>query len=264
MLRKLLKYDMKNLGVNMIPMYLCLAVIALIDRIFQMLQKMDALSRIRAVGYIANMTHILSAVGVIILFVMLLVLGINYFRTNIMGDQGYLMHTLPVTSYQLVASKTITVLLYVLITTIVSYFVLAVAIGKLFWGKKVYTDFLYFVGESKGVCICLVFAVYFLICFMFLLMAAYLAFSIAYSSNTKHPNIAAGAIFMLMYIIGKCGELAVVFVLYCMGITDMDLEKIGVSEVLSLCVPLILIYMALGVVSYLLSGRWLQKRLNID
>ncbi|MDE6850926.1 MAG: hypothetical protein K2J67_00340 [Lachnospiraceae bacterium] len=264
MLGKLLKYDMKNLGASMIPMYLCLAVIVVIDRIIQMLRKIDALSRIPAVGYIANTTHILSAVGVIILFVMLLILGILYYRNNIMGDQGYLMHTLPVTSYQLVASKVITVLSYVVITTIVSYFVLAVSIGKLFWGKKVYMDFLYFMGESKAICIIIVFSVYFLICFMYLLMVAYLAFSIAYSSNTKHRNIAAGAIFLIMYIIGKCGELAVVFGLFCMGITDMDLEKIDVSEILYLCIPLIIIYLALVVVSYLLAGRWLQKRLNID
>jgi len=264
MLGKLIRFDMKNLGDSIIPMYLCLAVIAVTDRIFQILKGVDAFSRIQAVGFIANTTHILSAVGVLLLFVMLLILGIRYYRNNMMGDQGYLMHTLPVTPYQLVASKTIAVLLYVLVTAVVGYLILAVAIGKLFWGSKIYTDILYFMGQTKAIAISVVFVVYILLYFLYLFLAAYLSFSVAYSSLTKYRNIAAGAIFVLLYIVGKCGELIVVYGLSRMGTTEMDLETVGMSEILSLCIPCIMIYLALSVGCYLLTGRWLQKCLNID
>lgn len=264
MLGKLIKYDMKNLGRNMLPLYLCLAIIAVTDRMLQLLNDMKFFAKIPAFSYIANTTHILVPIGIILLFLMLLILGIRYFKNNIMGDQGYLMHTLPVTSYQLVASKIMVVFFYTLITAVVSYLVLAVALGKIFLYQKIYTDLLFFMEKSNAIFICSLAGVYFLIYYMYLVFAAYLSFSIAYSVFGRYRGLLTGVIFVFLYILGKCGELATIVALYFMGIMEIEIEKLSRTEFLYICVPLLIIYLMLNALCYFVTGGWLQKRLNID
>lgn len=266
MLGKLIKFDIKNLGGNLVPMYLCLAAIAFIDRIIQILKDTEFLSSIPAFGYIANTTHILVPIGIIFLFVWLLISGIHYFRNNIMKDQGYLMHTLPVTSYQLVASKVIVVFFYLLLTTLVSYLILGIAVGKVFWHQKIYTDILYFLGKSNAITLCCLLGSYFLVYYMYLILAAYLSFSLAYSILDRYRSLITGVVFVLLYSLGKCGELALLIILNVTGMINMNMniEQIGKPEILSLCIPILVIYLLLSVLCYFITGRWLQKRLNID
>lgn len=265
MLGKLIKFDMKNLGTSMFPMYLCLLLIALADRIFQLLEKSKAFSGKETVWLIAGTTHTLSLIGAFLLFAMLLIVAIRYYRSNMMEDQGYLMHTLPVTSYQLVAGKLLAVLLYVPVTALVSYLVLALSWGKLFGAGTVYDTFLSFMGKKKAICWCVILIIYILINFMYLIQAAYLSFSVAFTSVARNRNLAAGAIFVLLYNLGKYGELFVVCALSLTGgISEMDLAEITIRELLLLCVPNGIIYLVLSAGCYLITGRWLQKRLNID
>lgn len=264
MLGKLIKFDMKNLGSNMFPLYLCLAVIALTDQILQMLKDTKFFAKIPAFGYIANTTHILVPIGICLLFLMLLIFGIRYFKDNIMGDQGYLMHTLPVTSYQLVASKVIVVLFYALVTAVVGYLVLAVALGKIFWYQKIYTDLLFFMDKSDAIFMCFLVGIYYLIYYMYLVFAGYLSFSIAYSGFGKHRGLLTGVIFAFLYILGKCGELAMIVAWYFMGIIEIEIEKLSRTEFLYICVPLLIIYLVLNILCFFITGGWLQKRLNID
>lgn len=264
MLGKLIKFDMKNMGKNMVTLYLSLAVIAVTDRLLQTLRNMKFFAKIPAVDVIANTTHILVPIGIILLFLMLLILGVLYFKNNIMGDQGYLMHTLPVTSYQLVASKIIVVLFYLVSTVVVSYLMLALALGKIFWYQKIYSDLLHFLEKSDVIFMGLLVGIYFLIYYMYLVLAATLSFSIAYSVFSRYRRLLTGVIFIFLYMLGKCGELATLVGWYFMGIMELEIEQVGRTEFLYLCVPLLIFYLMLNILCYFITGRWLQKRLNID
>lgn len=264
MLAKLLKYDFKNMGTTIIPMWLCLAIFAIFDRGIHLLQKVDVFSEVKAMDYIANFTQIFLMIGLFCLFIMVLVIGIHYYKDNIMGDQGYLMHTLPVNAFQLVASKILSFLCYIVFSVIVCYFILAFDFGNIRWYQKVYSDVFAFISSSKAVILCVNVGVYAFIYLSFCILMGYLAINIGYTVSGKMRPIAVCAVVMLFMIIGKCGELLVVFFFVHAGYGDMDLAVIPVEAVQTLFVSISCLYAALSIICYALSIRWLGQHLNLD
>lgn len=94
------------------------------------------------------------------LMIVTVVMILQRFYKNLLKGEGYLMHTLPVPTWMLVASKTISSLIWVLlsiITLIVSVFVLVLTSvagsGNLFaldWCSLPWGDFFKFFQESAG------------------------------------------------------------------------------------------------------------------
>lgn len=264
MLVKLLKYDIKNLGITIFPMYLCLVVFAVFDRIIQLLKKTDALSGIKAVGYMANFTQLFLVIGLSLLPLMVLVIGVNYYKDNIMRDEGYLMHTLPVNAYQLVASKLLSFLGYVIFSVIVCYFILALDYGDIRWYQKAHTNFLAFMSPSDALIFCVNMGVYMFIYMAFGILVGYLAINIGYSVNGRMRSIAVVAVIILFVIIGKCGELLALYFLARAGYTDMDMATVPLEVFQIFFVSISSLYAVLSVLCYALAGRWLSHHLNLD
>ena len=264
MLAKLLKYDIKNLRTTIVPMYLCLALFAVLDRVIHLLKKSDVFSKIKAVEHIANFTQIFLLIGLFSLFIMVFIVGVHYYKKNIMRDEGYLMHTLPVSAYQLVASKIITFLCYIALSAVVVYLILALDFGDLCWYQKVYTDILGFMSKSQALFLCVNVGVYVLVYLAFCILLGYLAINIGYTYNGKLRPVAIVAVIMLFLIISKSGELLVVYFCERAGYTDTDIETIPMEAIKTLFLSLNSLYAVLSVVCYTLAGRWLQRRLDLD
>lgn len=264
MLAKLLKYDFKNLGTTIIPMYVCLAIFAVLDRVVHFLQKTEAFSNIKEVEYIANFTQVFLMIGLFCLFIMVLVIGINYYKDNIMRDQGYLMHTLPVSAYHLVTSKILSFLCYIVFSAIVCYFILAIDFGNICWYRKVYNDVFAFISTSKAVFLCVNMGVYSFIYLAFCILLGYLSINIGFTVSGKIRPVAIVAVIMLFMIIGKCGELLMVYFLSRAGYTNMDLATVPMEVLQTLFVSLGSLYVVLSVLCYVLSVRWLGNHLNLD
>lgn len=262
MLGKLMKYDLKSLGANILPTYLCMLVVAVVDCVLQILKTSDFMSDAQAVRYIANTTHTMVFIGVVCLFFVLLLIGTRYYKNNIMEDEGYLMHTLPVSSYQLLASKVITFMVFVLITAVVSYLTVVIATREPFLYKQLYDIFFFGTGKTKAVLFGILF--FMLLYFLFLILAAYLAFSVGYSSVRKARNFVAGGIFVLLYVLGKIGELLVVYNLGRRGVMDLEIEEITTTDLMWLGIPLIILYLVLSGACFGATGKWLEKHLNLD
>lgn len=264
MLAKLLKYDFKNLGTTFFPMYLCLAILAVFDRIIHFLQKTDVFSKIKTVERIANFTQIFLMIGLLCLFMMVLLIGVHYYEDNIMKDEGYLMHTLPVDTYQLVASKLLSFLGYIILSVIVCYFILAIDFGNICWYRKVFTDVLGFMSKSKAVSLIVNMGAYMFIYLAFCILVGYLAINIGYTVNGRMRPIATVVVIILFIIIGKCGELTAVYFLARAGYTDMDLATVPLKVFQILFVSISSLYAVLSVLCYALAGRWLSHHLNLD
>lgn len=114
MLNKLIKYDLKSFFKTVTPLYIVMILIALLARLG---------------GYVADKISILKIpVGFIeILYILLLIgipiatfiLSISRYYNNLVKDEGYLMHTLPVSKENLILSKLISSLI-VMSTSIIS------------------------------------------------------------------------------------------------------------------------------------------------
>lgn len=108
MLRKLMKHELRASARLMLPLYLVVLLLSVGARFSTAwLDTTPTLSPV--LEKLLNLVSILVVmgfvVGLIAVFVVALVLMIQRFRSNLLGDEGYVMFTLPVSPHQLVWSK---------------------------------------------------------------------------------------------------------------------------------------------------------------
>lgn len=116
MLGKLLKYELKASGRTFIPLYIAILIVAVFNGIFINTN----IFQIQGIG-ILILTSLFMALGVLTV-----VVTIQRFRKNLLGDEGYLMFTLPVSTSSLILSKCITALIYAVLSFIVVVFTFGV------------------------------------------------------------------------------------------------------------------------------------------
>jgi hypothetical protein len=119
MLRKLFKYEIKATARLFIPLYLTLLVFSLINRFLLPISRLDSSpSTLYHMAFTIGMSlYVLLIAGtmLITLFVM-----IQRFYKNLLGDEGYLMFTLPVQSWKHLLCKLFTSMGWTLISSIVA------------------------------------------------------------------------------------------------------------------------------------------------
>lgn len=126
MLGKLMKYEIKATQRIFLPLYGLILVFALINKVF-LTFNFNNRSGMAAVPFVITMC--IYCILIAALFVMTLVVMIQRFQKNLLGDEGYLSFTLPVKAHSHLDSKMIVSLMWEvlsLIVSAVSIFLLAV------------------------------------------------------------------------------------------------------------------------------------------
>lgn len=103
MLGKLMKYEIKATGRTLIPLYIALIAFAAINKIFIGIGLADKFQGFASIAFILSVFAYgctMAAVAIVTLFVI-----IQRFYKNLLGDEGYLMNTLPVSTITNIASK---------------------------------------------------------------------------------------------------------------------------------------------------------------
>ncbi len=103
MLTKLLKYDFKALFKSLIPIYLVAFLISLLTRVFDF-----ASTKVSLLDYPAGLIKGLTIIMIIGIPIATFIFSIIKYYNNMVKDEGYLTHTLPVKKSSLVLSKLIT------------------------------------------------------------------------------------------------------------------------------------------------------------
>lgn len=121
MLGKLLKYEFKATMRTFMPIYISLMAVAMVNRIFQM-------------GNI-EMGIGISSVILVALFMTLgiitIVMIVQRFNRNLLGDEGYLMFTLPVKSESLIFSKIIISIVWTILSGIAACITAFILVGTI-------------------------------------------------------------------------------------------------------------------------------------
>ncbi|MDS0524667.1 ABC transporter permease [Clostridium sp. SHJSY1] len=120
MLGKLLKYEFKSTARILLPLYIALIGFSIINKVligfrydFQNFSGLGGIPAIISIlGYVATMV----AIVVVTLFII-----IQRFYKNLLGDEGYLMNTLPVSINKNISSKLIVAVSWNLISGIVAF-----------------------------------------------------------------------------------------------------------------------------------------------
>ena len=116
MLWKLLKYDFRSMWKQFAIVWPAALVIGLINRF-----TLDGRFTGSDVGGITSIITISLFIGVMCaMFVVSMVFVLSRFYQGLLGDEGYLMHTLPVRTWQLVLSKLICALAVCVLSTVVA------------------------------------------------------------------------------------------------------------------------------------------------
>ena len=129
MLAKLLKYEFKSTSRLILILYgVLLFMGVVVGGMLRMTGAWSDLFDVETLGTTARrmlsiLTGGLSGVyGILIItvFILTLVTIITRFYRNLLGGEGYLMHTLPVPTWMLVTSKLITAFVWMILTTVVA------------------------------------------------------------------------------------------------------------------------------------------------
>ena len=121
MLGKLLKYEFKATSRILLPLYGALLIFAFIVKIFIGTKldgvNMDFLGGIPAVVSIFTYGATMAAVFIVTIFII-----IQRFYKNLLGDEGYLMNTLPVSTTSNISSKLISAIIWSLVVFLLLYY----------------------------------------------------------------------------------------------------------------------------------------------
>lgn len=116
MLGKLLKQEFRATGRIMLPVFGALVLLSVLANIsFRLLDRVDG----GFLGFVLGFVVFVFVLGMFGAAVMTLVLLVTRFHRNLLGDEGYLMHTLPVSVHGLIGSKLIVSLVWFLATGLI-------------------------------------------------------------------------------------------------------------------------------------------------
>ncbi|MGX4599411.1 ABC transporter permease [Faecalimicrobium sp. JNUCC 81] len=110
MLGKLLKYELKAYIRIFIPIYIAIIAMSFLNRLF-------GGSELFQMQFI--MTTVLIGLFVA-LYVLSIIIAIQRFRKNLLGDEGYLMFTLPVKTSSIIISKYLASLIFTILSGLVA------------------------------------------------------------------------------------------------------------------------------------------------
>ena len=157
MLGKLLKYELKSTSRLMGVLYLAVLVVAAVVGFIARGTIWQATQGNAIAVVVSSLIYVLLIMALMIVTVVMI---LQRFYKNLLKGEGYLMHTLPVPTWMLIASKTISSLIWILlssITLIVSIFVLVltsvVGSGNLLgldWSSFPWGEFFKIFHESAG------------------------------------------------------------------------------------------------------------------
>ncbi len=108
MLGKLLKHEFRATARVMLPVILALLVVSVMANFgIRYSDRSGSGSSGAVLDVLSTLSIVLFAVGIVAVIIVAVVLMVQRFRQNLLGDEGYVMHTLPVSVHSLLWSKLI-------------------------------------------------------------------------------------------------------------------------------------------------------------
>ncbi|EHJ01574.1 hypothetical protein CDLVIII_5083 [Clostridium sp. DL-VIII] len=153
MLGKLMKYEIKATGRTLVPLYVVLLAFAIINKIFLETGLSAKLENLGLGGF-SSIPFILSAFAygctMAAVFIVTFFVIVQRFYRNLLGDQGYLMNTLPVSTTANIASKLSIATFWNIISGIIA--ILSIIIMTFDPGTfgRIFSDFFRVLSEAYG------------------------------------------------------------------------------------------------------------------
>lgn len=260
MLGKLIKYDFKSISKTLVPIFIVTLILSVLTRIFGMLA-----DEISVFQYPAGLVTALCVALILGLPFITFIIGIMRYYNNLVKDEGYLTHTLPVKKQSLVLSKMITSSIGVLVSLLIS-------IGSVFIAFNI--DFKIFDAFVEAYNDIMEYDKWLLLLIFIALIVGYLSnLLLVYSSislgQTRNGNKALYSIIfgIVIYNITQV-VCAILLVAPSIGnknyLTYLDQDKPPVDFINGFMVYAIIISIITCFIYYFITVRTMTKKLNLD
>ena len=275
MLRKLIKYEFKATSRFMLLMYGLLLALSALMSVGLALNLDEAMTTINQEFQLGGLILAVLVLMIMALFVVMNVVvlsgiffySISRFKNNLLGNEGYLMHTLPVKIRDNILAKNIVSVIWTILSVVavgISYFILVLGISETNIFKELLNVLLqidwraHYVGEA--LIILAEFAVLMLLTIVNTYFHIYASMAIGYSSNTHRAAKSIG-IYILIGIASSIFEVVV--------LTPFAIFGIEVNAMLSYNPHTTLWYGIIvtavtTVIYYFVTHYFMSKKLNLQ
>ena len=268
MLGKLMKYELKAMGRIQLPIYGALLIITVLNALMMRFN-------LPADGFFFMIPVIMVMLYFFCIFVTLImntILSILRFHRNILGKEGYLMHTLPVSTAQNILGKLFTVVLFQIISiaaAVLSFFLLLVitanmdmaVFGQAFRAifenlDKIQGEWVLFFLELVGLG---------LISAAFGTLMIYAAMAVGHMFN-RHKIIKSIGIYILLDIAVNIAVSVLIAALFNSGTVFMGvLDSIGPVIQSNIVLAVFMVFLLIwSMVFFLITNYFLKHKLNLE
>lgn len=267
MLRKLLKHEFRATSRIMGPLYLILLVTAVGANLSSRMMLDSDSELLNILGGLLVMAFVVAIIGVC---VMSLVLMIQRFYKNLMGDEGYVMFTLPVSVHQHVWSKLIVSSVWFIasgIAVTLSFVIMVYEVG--FMGR-----FLQELGELlhqlnayyalNGTAIALEFLILLFFGCAVACLQFYAAMAVGHSFANHKALLSVAAYFGFQIVLQILGSFLLVGLDHVDFFWNLNFQVDGMAAVHLGMAVLIAGTVLYGAIFYLITTITLKKRLNLE
>ncbi len=261
MLGKLLKHELKATGRLLLPLFLILAVLTVMDRIVLNLNVFEGVLSTIA-GFI-TFAYVMAIIAVVIVTTVFI---IYRFYKNLMTDEGYLMFTLPAKTTELINSKLLIAILWTLVSTIAVFLSLIIVFSGTDYYPEIKNGFALLFNEmsnqlgSYANLFYLEFIAMVILSIINNVLMVYVSIAIGQLINGHKILGSIGAYIVLSIIIQIISVAALGVVSFTLGRT---LENI--STLPQILFPLVIISLVVtNILFYLGTNILFKRKLNLD
>ena len=265
MLRKLMKHEFRATGRVMGPLFGLLLIAAIAAR-FSVGVLLESSARfLNLLGGLFTTAFVIAIVGVC---VMSLVLMINRFRTNLLGDEGYIMFTLPASVHQQIWSKLIVSAVWFIATglaVVAAGFILVAQQG--FWLEirrgfaEIFRHLTAYYAFNGTAFLFELLALIFVGCCV-LCLEFYAAMAIGHSFAAHKVLYSVLSFLGLQFVMQLLSGGILVGTNY--DLLTVSLPSDGVLAMHSVMLTMIVSTAVFGAVYYVITTMFLKKRLNLE
>lgn len=263
MLRKLLKWELKATARLFIPLYLTLLLFAFINRIinpFNLIETSNNFSIQIVISYLSIIAYFTLIVGVV---AMTLVIMIQRFYKSLLGDEGYLMFTLPIATWKHILSKLLVASLWV-ITSILSTLFSILIVARTEHTLYELVELLNIVKDFIGLPTLLFIPVIMTLMVFTGILMVYGAISLGHMFS-KHKLIASFAMYGVLYLFNQILIIIAIVIFANSFLVQLVNDPEPTPSVIR---SLILLYglfaTLLSACYFTLSNKLLTKKLNLE
>lgn len=282
MLGKLIKYEFKACGRTFFPIYISILVLASINglfnnyNIFNINMEGGGTSLNFSIDDVKGIFMLVLVALFVALFVITIVLTIQRFKKSLLEDEGYLMFTLPVSTKNLILSKYLVALIFVVLSTLIG--IASFIIVGLFSGGIGFSDLAnmfsqdIFVGYDSSAefwRFAIFSIIYLLLMYSIFIFTVYLAISVGQFPQFNKHRVAAGVV--AFFIINMIVNYLQGFISKYLGLNNVAYDGVtgvasNISTIFFEWYDLIALILNLLILVLLFMGtNWiLNKKLNLE